>query len=735
MFLRRIEFIFSQHYSFIVNNLRLNNLRTIPSAVLLLLTCGVFVHAQTYGEKDQKATSIGRIGLTITNIGVLGNSFRGPFVTKNEPSLEYPLGSGIEHLFDAGLWIGAEVNGNKLVSTGAAGDDANGYDPGNAGYEFTSTVLLKERSTLENAQYFSPLAVSHQDFVATFSDSSTRVPNGGPVITDHAQPMYANVRLETYAWNFPFAEYFVLLNYNITNASQNTWKEVYIANWGDYIVRNMKVNPSGGTDRFSHSAFGYIDSLQMLYAYDYDAGPAGFTDSYVAPAFVGGEWRGALIHPKAFQFMPDSARTYYYSAGRDTSIKLRTFAQFWGFRSTDLELGSPKNDNERYFKMSTQINSTTYDQQIRDKASNLLCMLSLGPIPEVRPGESFNVVLAIVCAKKFGDRPSSVNDSLSRVNLIDHLGWALRAYNGEDANGNGLLEEGEDTNLNGRLDRYRLPEPPVPPKIKVIPSDNSVTIYWDNRAEESVDPISRNKDFEGYRIYRTNSGNELTSTSGSSDALIVMGEFDSTGNGVGTNGGFNSRGAFERLATPVTFPNDTTKYYYKYTVHNLLNGWQYLFSVTAFDEGDVDRNIEPLESSRAQNLVRVIPGTVANNRFARGSVGVYPNPYYAGALWNGTSERDKKIYFNNLPDKCEIKIYTLAGETVDVIEHDASTYKGGDVRWFTTFSGGDVLMAGGEHAWDMISRNDQSLATGLYLFSVKDLSSGEVQVGKFVVIK
>ena len=121
---------------------------SIPVALFVLCSAAV---AQTYGEKDQKATNVGRIGLTVTNIGVLGNSFRGPFVTEGQPSLEYPIGSGIEHCFEAGFWLGADVSGNKLVSTAAAGDDANGYDPGNPGYEFTSTLPLKERSTLENA--------------------------------------------------------------------------------------------------------------------------------------------------------------------------------------------------------------------------------------------------------------------------------------------------------------------------------------------------------------------------------------------------------------------------------------------------------------------------------------------------------------------------------------------------------------------------------------------------------
>ena len=72
---------------------------------------------------------------------------------------------------------------------------------------------------------------------------------------------------------------------------------------------------------------------------------------------------------------------------------------------------------------------------------------------------------------------------------------------------------------------------------------------------------------------------------------------------------------------------------------------------------------------------------------------------------------------------------------MDKFEHDASTYSGNDIEWFSTFSDGTQKFAGGEHAWDMISKSDQAIASGLYLFVVKDLKSGEVKKGKFVVVK
>jgi hypothetical protein len=116
---------------------------------------------------------------------------------------------------------------------------------------------------------------------------------------------------------------------------------------------------------------------------------------------------------------------------------------------------------------------------------------------------------------------------------------------------------------------------------------------------------------------------------------------------------------------------------------------------------------------------------------------VYPNPYYARAVWDGAGERNRKLYFTNLPARCTIRIYTLAGDVVEEILHDAATYDGSDIAWFRQFGDAQTLpqFAGGEHAWDLITKFDQALATGLYLFTVEDAATGDVARGKFVVIK
>ena len=195
-----------------------------------------------------------------------------------------------------------------------------------------------------------------------------------------------------------------------------------------------------------------------------------------------------------------------------------------------------------------------------------------------------------------------------------------------------------------------------------------------------------------------------------------------------------------RLATPIFFEGDTTAYYYKYELQNLLNGWQYIFVITAFDEGDPALGLGPLESSFVENTFRTWAGTGTNDftdKKQGTKAGVYPNPYRISAAWDGPTAQTKKLYFYNLPSRCEIRIYTLAGDVVATLYHDAQTYKGQDAQWFQNYAGSEDerILPGGEHAWDLLSESAQTITQGIYLFSVKDTGSGIVQEGQFVVIK
>ena len=139
--------------------------------------CSLFLSNVSFGQKSTVVTNAGDVGLTMSNVGFLGNSFRGNFQLENEPSCEFPINSGVEHLFEGGLWIGATLRGSQAVST-ASYDNASGYSTGGGGYEMTAEVGtgFKERSSLFNSKVFDPLAISHQDYVCNFTDKYVVVP-------------------------------------------------------------------------------------------------------------------------------------------------------------------------------------------------------------------------------------------------------------------------------------------------------------------------------------------------------------------------------------------------------------------------------------------------------------------------------------------------------------------------------------------------------------------------------
>lgn len=676
-------------------------------------------------DDNSKYTNVGNIGITVTNFGTYGHGF---VLWPEQPSCEFPLGSGIEHIFDGGLWVGGYrtdnlQGGNRLgpfVSTGAI--DVSSVSTRGGGFEFTNAAgsKVKERSSLFDSRVFSPLAISHQDFLMNFSDTNTLFLNGEPIL-DHT-PFGFTVRQETYAWDYPFANFFVIFNYWLKNVSGKYIDSVFVGLWTDTVVRNTIVTgtPSGSAF-YNKGGNGYNDSIKIAYEFD-AAGDIGFTDSYVGVLYLGAE--------------PRLAEKFIYQVGGATDSLPTVAFTSWQFRNTsDPNFFAPQDDNERYQKMHGYFGGSNWWENGINPASlkppsNRSMLITNGPFRYIPNGDSINVVFAIVCAKKYGTDPASFDTEEQKTNLYANADWALRAYHGEDRNRNGILDPGEDLDGDGKITRYILPAPPITPKVKVVPDNQKATIYWDRRAEYSVDPISAKKDFEGYRIYRTQAGFDLTQQQDILASMVQLASFDSAGNNIEFDTGFD----FVRLSSPVVFTGDTTEYYYKFELDNLLNGWQYLFAVTAFDEGDPENDLTILESSPLANFERILPGTppVEDSNV---KIGVYPNPYYGSAIWDGSSERLRKIYFFNLPEECEITIYTLAGDIVKNIQHTGQS-NSSDIRWFETYaSDNKQKFAGGEHAWDLLTNDEQAIATGLYLFTVKNNRNGEIKTGKFLIIK
>jgi len=702
-------------------------------------------------------TTVGQIGLTVTNFGVLGEGWNNP----DQPSCRYKQYADIEqdeieHFSYSGLWIGGEVKGQKRVSTSIV-DGV--FDYGAEGFEFSASSGINDtitiKSSIETSKYFDPKAVSHQDFVCDYTDFNN--------IINH-KTMGIRVHQESYAWSYSFADAFVIMDYTIYNESNLVdpeglgWdiKNLYAGIWADASVANMNYTsiyePGGGftwydnQDGFDQSIYdAYPDDefygLERDIAYQYDVdGDNGYAQSYIGFRVLGTD------------YVPrDYWDTYYRQWVWSTSSNMNYE-----------EYVMPIDDAQRYDFMQTSVpykpGEDGYTAEgYPDAPDSWLFLLSAGPFGKhpdadstnwiLKPGESVNLAFAIVCAPWAN---STLSDSPARkAMLYANSDWAQTAYNGEDVNGNGYLEPSEDTDQDGIMDRYILPAPPPSPKVKIVSESGKATVYWGKKPESSQDPLTQREDFEGYRIY----GRSKTSTN--NETWTLLGQFDLI-NDIGYNTGISTIRITKEESMIEEDGNvfynylledaDTLYYkifdadtmYYRFVNEGIQSGWpeRNVYSVTSFDQGDPATGLESMESNKIDNMTYVIAGKKPQVDKFEAKVGVYPNPYKAHAVWDGFSEREKMIWFYNLPAKAKVTIFTLSGELVDKFTHDAATYAGEDIENLANIATDkNIVFSGGEHAWDLITKWDQAIATGLYLYTVEDLDSGKIQRGKFLVIK
>ncbi len=252
---------------------------------------------------------------------------------------------------------------------------------------------------------------------------------------------------------------------------------------------------------------------------------------------------------------------------------------------------------------------------------------------------------------------------------------------------------------------FKVPSPPPTPPVRATIKTGQVRLDWSARPgdvdpETYQDPYradSSAQPFEGYRIYK--------STRSETGPWTLLAQYDVDDDEFGPNTGLARQ----------------------YTDIGLLDYFEYFYTVTAFSKPDTVIGFRSQESSKDPNAITVIPGP--DPQPTAGKVAVVPNPYRGDISYDKFNpawekpprtrqtwlEQDRKIFFVELPQRCQIKIYTLAGDLVQTLNHN------------------DPLQ--GFEEWNLTSMVGQAVSSGIYLFTVEDFGNGEVQVGKFVIIK
>jgi hypothetical protein len=264
---------------------------------------------------------------------------------------------------------------------------------------------------------------------------------------------------------------------------------------------------------------------------------------------------------------------------------------------------------------------------------------------------------------------------------------------------------------------------PPQPATRATPGDHRVLIEWDNQPERAIASLSVGStdfQFAGYKVYRLDDWRRESTLPEPErwQRLAVFREDPS-------QGGLPLAGITDPSVPPDAGGPGGPHYpvgRYRFTDDRALDGFDYHYVVTTimrevFSAASTHAPIEHESPFFASFDDRVVPHATA--RAAAGHVWVVPNPYRAHADWERQPVPGdvftRHIDFMGMPRaRATLRIYTLAGDLVALVDHDGSS-------------------GNGEASWNLISRNGQDIESGVYLFTVT--SPLGHQVGRFVVIR
>jgi hypothetical protein len=274
------------------------------------------------------------------------------------------------------------------------------------------------------------------------------------------------------------------------------------------------------------------------------------------------------------------------------------------------------------------------------------------------------------------------------------------------------------------------------PAVQLVAKDKAIIIRWNNASELVPDPFSKKYDFAGYRIWKAEQWERPVGSTGPSPELwsllteYRLPKYLEPGTGqVSLDLARNPDWVHMTPCDTISVKKQLYLYpvgYYQHRDDHVLDGFIYFYAVTAFDMNTLPEK-DPITKEKktlslecrhvASEDQAVIPRTEPTA--GAGRVWAVPNPYYGQAQWdmvpNPKDPTGARIYFMNLPQgPWTIRIYTLAGDLVRVLENDGSK---------------DV----GQTKWDLVSRNGQDIVSGIYLFTVE--SQYGSQVGKLAVLR
>jgi len=373
-----------------------------PSRTLVL--DGSFVH------------NVGELQMHMSNWGIFGSMPGSAMPFSYAPSAQWPAGSGIEHLYVAGLWIGASVNGIPSVSTSAfeaelrptddpidiifrSAEGAAGGNPYPFGGADDDRDGLVDEDRLDGRDNDGDgridedfAAISKQMFTSWYTDDQPASTQNYP----QHRPLHVKIEQESYQWDDPRFDDFVGVTLRITNIGADMLEDVYLGMLADFDV-GPRTRPEYWADDAASAWFGTRcadlgpASLSIMYGYDMDG------DGGQTPGYFGCMLLGHTTDPLGLK--------------APAKIGISTYRAFSGDQPYE-NGGDPANDFQRYEVMASH--QIDRPMAVPGDYRSLMCT---GPFVELGPGQSIELHIGFVAGTGL-------------TGMLDNAARAQRLYNG-----------------------------------------------------------------------------------------------------------------------------------------------------------------------------------------------------------------------------------------------------------------------------------------------------------------
>jgi hypothetical protein len=765
---------------------------TALAVLLLFLVSPALAVLQVDG--DGPKLQAGSFSLRVTNAGILGNAFfeeaRSP-----DPSFEYPRGSGIELLHHAEVWVGARRNGTVRVSGGPLLEWRPTREPEDriveARHSLPGTRRLVDddndgrldEEALNGLDDDGDGAVdedlalfAEQVMASTYRDDQPEAlayvsPSG-----EAHSPLRVSVHEEAFTWSIePYASS-AAFEFTLTNASGALLEDVYFGLMVDFDSRRTQ-DPTDHRDDVMRA----IPVSASVFEGRWDMRIGGAIPIATRDCFTRIDRTVYAVHDGDADSDLPAIGVVPLTHTTDPLAFLRpdlgTAPARVAFRSFPFSLdfppgqgGPPVIDDQRYRALSGQFPTTELGAQ-----SDQAVLISCGPFPRWAPNQRLQFSIGLVAAPHV----DSIANRAAHLLLLQHGGAVNELPDSSSLEYNvgetglhgheaciepppGFSFEADPhcvgalrgmvlvppqpepvtyqhgacvwtnadcdlcTGLNGNETWRPWLEPgtvPPSPGFEIEAADKAMLIRWDNLPELVMGAGTIDNpefQFAGYRVYRVSEWPheqllpppqqwELLAAY-SSDTLDGQLPLDQIRN--------DSMASTGTVFGAPYFPVGR----YEVIDRDVFNGFDYAYLVTTVAHRFIDYEgrirIEEIESPLildSRSLVR--PRAAA--RSAPGPVWVVPNPYRGRADWDRPAVPGdpfpRHIDFLGLPiGPSRLRIWTVAGDLVADLRHD-----------------GDA--SGGQLSWNLLSRNGQEVASGIYVFTL-DSQSG-ASSGRFVVIR